>query len=401
MIGVLIDWQSETADPLAARRLTMSLGAGLTKPVVRHDAGRAVFVGTSLATRDTRRWRACAVGSDGWLAFTGFIANLDDLRRTLDRPQADAAELYAAGYALWGDAVDLRAIGEFATILAVPDERRVRAARSPILAPPLHLWHDARRAVVASAPRAVLAAADLPAEIDEQKIADSLYLNYTDAERGWYRHLRRLDVGTCVWLTPGAERTVRYYDLLQAPDVRLKRDEDYAAAASDLLAEGTRLALAGYAAPAISLSGGLDSQGVAAFALAERPDRRLLGLTSVPEAGLPAIEHPRIFEDERHHVAALAALYPMLDSELLDGADVPLDHKLDAMFLMGGVAPRNILNFPWLHGIHARARAAGCDVLLTGAMGNLGFSFDGGGALPSWLVRGRWRRLARDRKSVV
>jgi len=90
----------------------------------------------------------------------------------------------------------------------------------------------------------------------------------------------------------------------------------------------------------------------------------------------------------------LRAMYPMLDSRLLVSSSVPLDHKLTAIFLMVGAAPRNVLNFPWLHAVHEHARHVGCDVLLKDSMGNLGFSFDGEGALPSCLARGRWRRLA-------
>ncbi len=64
------------------------------------------------------------------------------------------------------------------------------------------------------------------------------------------------------------------------------------------------------------------------------------------------------------------------------------------MFLHAGGPPRNAMNLHWLHALHARARANGCDVLLTGAMGNLSFSFDGSGALASWFARGAWLRLA-------
>jgi asparagine synthase (glutamine-hydrolysing) len=400
MIGLLHDWHAPAAEAAAVRRFVAAIGAGLPRPVSCHHAESATLAGVALTRCDPQRWRAWPIGGGGWLAFTGFIGNLDALRRDLDRPRADAAELYAAGYSRWGDAIDLRALGEFAAIIVWPGERRVRAVRSPILAPPLHLWRDSRRAVIASTARAVLAAADLPAEVDERKIADSLCLDYTHGTRGWYKGIHRLEPGTRVWLTRGGMRTDRYYDLFQVAAVQLKRDSDYVEAASALLAEGTRAVLSGCERPAVSLSGGLDSQAVAVNALAARPGERLLGLTSVPEAGLEPRERRHSFDDERHHVAALAAMYPLLDSALTDSADTTFDHRLMALFMMGGIAPRNVLNLPWLHSIHERARSAGCDVLLTGAMGNLGFSFGGRGAFPSWLASGQWPTLWRELRAA-
>jgi asparagine synthase (glutamine-hydrolysing) len=129
-------------------------------------------------------------------------------------------------------------------------------------------------------------------------------------------------------------------------------------------------------------------------------DRPLLGLTGVPEDGWDGADHPSFFGDERHHVAALSAMYPALETETVDAAGLSFDHKLAAMFLMAGTSPRNAMNLHWIHALRARAAARRCDVLLIGTMGNLSFSFDGSGAFPSWLARGHWRRLARELTAV-
>ena len=331
------------------------------------------------------------------MLFTGFIDNAEALRRDLGVSTRDPAELYAAGYARWGDAVDLRAIGQFATILVFPNARGIRCTRSPLHAPPLHIWHDRERVIVASLARILFASGEVAAEVDEQKIADSLYLNYADAERGWYKGVTRVRTGHRVVIDRSGIRSIRYYDPAALPPVRLKRDDDYVEAASALLAEGTRAALNGFSRPAVSLSGGLDSQAVAAFAIeALDPGRPLLGLTGVPEAEWRDQDPPGHFGDERHHVAALAAMYPSLETEMIDAAGLPFDHRLNAMFLMGGTAPRNAANLHWIHALRASAKARGCDVLLSGSMGNISFSFSGAGALPTWFAQGRWARLVRE-----
>jgi asparagine synthase (glutamine-hydrolysing) len=63
---------------------------------------------------------------------------------------------------------------------------------------------------------------------------------------------------------------------------------------------------------------------------------------------------------------------------------------------MMGAPPRNVMNLYWIHELRALARRRGCDVLLTGGLGNATFSFDGAGALPALLRKGRLTRLARE-----
>ena len=400
MIGLYHDWRGAAIDPALAGRFARSLGVGTDRAVGSYRDGGSVLA--AHCSGPARSWRP-AVGTGGSLVlFSGYLDNAAELRRSLETATHDPAMLYATGHARWGDAVDLRAIGRYATILLRPGEPRVRLSRSPLQAPPLHIWQDRHRVIVASASRVLFAGGDVVPEIDEQKIADSLYLNYADAERGWYRGVRRAAIGAQTLLSPEALATRTYYDVANLPRVRLKRDGDYVEAANALLAEGTRAALDGFARPAVSLSGGLDSQGVAAAAIAALPaGQKLLGLTGVPEAcwdgaGYPSLLGTSFFGDERAHVAALAAMYPSLETEVIDAAGLSFDHKLQAMFLLGGVTPRNVMNLHWMHAVRARAKARDCDVMLIGQMGNWSFSFDGTGALPGWLASGRWGRLRRE-----
>jgi asparagine synthase (glutamine-hydrolysing) len=401
MIALHLNWHDVPADPGVVDRLVRSLGAGLPVAVGHHRAGGALFATHCAAPALARAWQPAVGPCGSRILFHGYLDNTDALRRNLGLATRDPAALYAAGYAEWGDGIDVLAVGQFSTVLVNLGERRIRLARSPLQAPPLHVWHDRDRVIIASTARVVFASGDVAPEIDEQKIADSLYLNYFEEQRGWYRNVRRLPTGSYAEITPAGMTTRRYYDCATLPDIRLKNDAEYVEVASALLLEGTKAALSGFSRPAISLSGGLDSQAVAAFAMeAMGGNRPLLGLTSIPEADWNGVEHPSCLGDERPHVAALAALYPTLETEALDAAGLSFDHKLSAMFLMAGAAPRNAMNLHWIHALRAHARTRGCDVLLLGSAGNLSFSFDGRGAFPSWLARGRWRRLARELRAV-
>lgn len=335
-----------------------------------------------------------------YVLFTGHIDNRAELIGALPgrfNPTLDNAALYGLCRAEYGDACDLKVIGQYAAVLCSPETNSLKLARSPIMAPPLHIWRGADRVIIASTPRAIFATDEVPEEIDEQKIADSLFLNYNEEERGWFKDVSRLPVGTQATLTPGGFQATGYYDPFAFEPVRLARDEDYVDAANALFLEGTKATLQGFSKPAVSVSGGLDSQAVAAFALKAMPTEQVLhGYTGVPEEGWDGRTAPKRFGDETAHVEALAAMHPRIVPNFVDAAGLSFDHKLDAMFLMAGAAPRNAMNLHWLHEIGARSKAAGCDVLLNGGLGNMTFSFNGAGAFPTWIRRGKWGTALKE-----
>jgi asparagine synthase (glutamine-hydrolysing) len=127
-----------------------------------------------------------------------------------------------------------------------------------------------------------------------------------------------------------------------------------------------------------------------------RPDAPLHGFTSVPEAGWKDKESKRRLSNEQPYVEALAAMYPQLVPEFVDARGLSFDHNLKNMFLMGSVAPRNAMNLHWIHQVYARAKTIGCDVVLTGAIGNATFSFGGEGATTALFARGKWIRAVRE-----
>ena len=238
-------------------------------------------------------------------------------------------------------------------------------------------------------------------EIDEQKIADTLFLNYAEEERGWFKGVQRLPIGSTCIITQHKQTVTRYYDPANLPRVRLARDHDYVEAADELFTQATRAALSGFSRPAVSLSGGYDSQAVAAYAVKVLgPDRPLAALTAVPEPDWDGRTGSKRIGDEGPHAAMLAHMYPSIDHELLDAAGLSFGHKIASLFLTMGAPPRNVMNFHWIHEIRRRARERGCDVLLTGTLGNATFSFDGEGSLPALLQRGRWLALAREIRTM-
>lgn len=386
MIGLAYSYKGETLSPDAVRGFALALRRGDAAHQQVYLRNGAVMVGGSQGVTPAGEL----------VLFTGYLLHRRALRLELGVGEVDDAQLYAAAYARWGDAADLKVQGDYATIIISPDAPRVRLSASPIYCQPLHYWRDAERLIVASRAQAVFDTGLVERVVDESKIADTLYLNYSNLAHDWFVGLKRLPGGCRAWMEPGKELVEQFYDITQAPDVRFKRDEDYAEAADHLFAEGVRAMLDGFSRPAISLSGGFDSQAVAAYVMRERPGQRLLGLTSVPEDGWDRIDRESRFGDERPHVEALAAMYPELEMRWIDAAGRSFEHFEREMFQASSIAVRNAMNMHWLHDVAREAAHDGCDVILTGAVGNLSFSYNGSNRFADLLSQGRAVSLLRE-----
>ena len=392
LIAVHRSWDGQSLTDSQRDRLAASLGIAQGRPAQSSFDGELFLASTGKKSG----WRP-HVGPDGsFLLFAGHIDNRDAMAGELGIPRDNDEALYAAGYARWGDAVDLRIIGQFATILVPPHRKEVRLVRSPIQAPPLSYWHDRKRLLVASLATAIFATGEVEQRVDEQKIADTLFLNHLEGHRSWFEGVSRLACGSRAKADRDGVTITSYYDLSALPQVHFKDEREYVAAASDLLDEGVRVALDGFKRPAISLSGGYDSQAVAAFVARIRPGLPLEAFTGVPEAGWDGITYDSVFGDERPFVEALAAMYPEIRTNWIDAAGLFLDHKTTSMFMLSGEPPGNAANLHWIHQAYGQARASGCDVMLNGGSGNVSFSFDGDGALATMAKRGQWLRLWKE-----
>ena len=389
LIALYKGWHGRSLAPDNAERMAASLATFTTLRPAQHD-----HAGATLACASTQRgWRALQTPDGRAIMFCGRISNRSELRSALDLPAGSSDEaIYAAGSARWGCALDLKIIGEYCAVLV--GEHRIDMVRSPFGAPPLHYFSSADHLIAATTPRAIFATGLVRQEIDEIKVADSLMLNYNEGARSWFKGIGRVPLGTRVTISASRSAADRFYRLDEVPQIRMHSDNDYVEALEALMHEALGAAMQDCARPAVSMSGGLDSQAVACFALERGIDVR--GYTSVPEPGWDGRVPGDRFGDERAHVEAFAAMHPRFTMTWIDAAGLSFDHKLQALFMAGSITPRNSANLIWIHEVSARAKADGCDVVLHGGSGNGTFSFGGEGALPGWLRSGQWLRLWRE-----
>lgn len=350
------------------------------------------------SSHQQRGWTPHLTRCGRYVLFSGYLDNQRELTEALNIDIGSDCGLYAAGLTAWGDAVDLKAIGQYSSIVVEPHGEAIRIVRSPVAGPPLHYFNTSRYFGVASIADPFFKTGIIEKQIDDQKVADTLYLNYNEGARSWFRAVSRVRAGQRIIASADRLSVDDYYNLEDVPRVFLARDSDYKEAATDLLREGVQAAIRPFRKPAICLSGGYDSQAVAAIAAGSRTSEKIEAFTSVPlsawlgEFGNASDE----FGDERCHVEALANMYPNLKTQCLESPGLDFDYRLDEVLRLSGQSPRNVSNFYWIHDAYEHAISKGCDVMLTGAAGNATFSYSGPSPLTDLAARGCWTEVWRE-----
>lgn len=399
MLAFAWHWDNPGQHPANfAQRLASSLCAGIGGHAAAVEAGDLGFAYRPLRSTpgQTRGWRPAALPGGRIAVFHGYFDNAADIARELGARPDDLAMLYGLAVERWADDAERRIIGEYCTIIADPGRLQLRLSRSPLRAPPLCYFQDERLTAAASVPRALFAAG-VERRLNERHVADSALFNFSDAEASWFEQVRRVPLGSVVELRRGKERRLRKpYDLLALPDVRMDRDVDYVARASELLDEAVRVCLNGFQRPGATLSGGLDSPQIAVRALKALPTgQRLPTFTFHPEPGFDGRCAPGKFADERPLVEAFAAMHPGLEPHFTANEGYGHDHRWNDFFHLMGGAPSGLPNMYVFHGLFSGAAKQGCDVLLLAEWGNVTFSDRGDWGFVEYFLKGRWRQLWR------
>ena len=260
-----------------------------------------------------RCWLACTNGvghADAELgeageiagAFAGTLDNAAELERDLVRrrlvePGSRPAILVAAGFGVYGESLPGRLRGIFAGV--VTDGARAYAFRDHLGYGLLFHRHDGGGFYAATEAKQVVAGAGIPHEPDLD-VVERIYFNtYDDETPCALRGVLRLPKSHGVTAGPAGVRLRRYWDpeaLLEKgriPDAEL--DERFA----ELMDQAVARCLSGE--DVISLSGGIDSPAVAAFAAP-----RHLELSGRPLQALSAVypRYPSV--DERPYIELLA-----------------------------------------------------------------------------------------------
>lgn len=360
-------------------------------------------------TPEDRLERQPLLSADGQyvLVSDGRVDNRPDLisdlgLRIVDSGFADG-ELILRAYERWGEDCLRHLVGVFAFAIWDAAKQRLFAARSPIVAPPLHYHCTPQVFAFATMPKGMLALSFVPRAINEQKLADGLVQSPAEPEATLYQGIYRLPTGS--WLSFGRRgmKVHRYWQPDLQREIRFRRDEEYIEAFKELLDRVASDYLRSLTPVGIMMSGGLDSSSVAATAarLLGVEGKRLTAFTEVPRTGFDGPVPPGRYADETPLVQAVAAMHDNLDLNLIRTDGRTFLDGLDQLFYYLELPFRNTSNRAWIEAIYQQARQRGIRAVLDGTQGNLTFSWMGSGLMPRLLRSGRWARALREARGMA
>jgi asparagine synthase (glutamine-hydrolysing) len=241
-------------------------------------------------------------------------------------------------------------------------------------------------------PKGLFALPDVPREFSEEKFADFLVLNHSDAATTVYRNVFRVPPAHLAKVRPGGDMEQRrYWSTADIKPVRLSSDQAYADGLRETLDRAVRRQMRSAHPIGCYLSGGLDSSSVAvlaARALGEK-NQRLAAFTQVPREGFDGPVPLGRYSDETPYVKAIAELAGNIDVTFLRNDTIDDFADLERFFLVLESPVRNPTNLGWMLAIPRLARSQGRRVLLGGLFGNYTISWNGWSQTPEHLLHGR------------
>jgi asparagine synthase (glutamine-hydrolysing) len=241
-------------------------------------------------------------------------------------------------------------------------------------------------------PKGLFALPDVPREFSEEKFADFLVLNHSDAATTVYRNVFRVPPAHLAKVKPGGDMEQRrYWSTADIKPVRLSSDQAYAEGLRESLDRAVRRQMRSAHPIGCYLSGGLDSSSVAvlaARALGEK-NQRLAAFTQVPREGFDGPVPLGRYADETPYVKAIAELAGNIDVTFLRNDTIDDFADLERFFLVLESPVRNPTNLGWMLAIPRLARSQGRRVLLGGLFGNYTISWNGWSQTPEHLLHGR------------
>ncbi len=289
-------------------------------------------------------------------AFTGVIDNTEELARSLGRgPEKAPAHLLLDAFRRFGAELPTRLRGEYAVVIS--DGRRLTYFRDHLGFESLYHRGDGRRCRVASEAKQVVAGSRIPREPDLDVVERIFYRgDDDDAMPAALLGVARVPKATILDSDGSDAHTRRYWEPAHLLETARLSAEEVQGRFDELMAQAAGRMVTGDAV--VTLSGGIDSPAVAAYAAPvhlERTGTALPALTAAyPE--LPSVDESRY--------ARLVAEHLGIPSHSYVQRARLLDRLQDWMRVVDG--PVYGVSLPHYEMVYRQVRALGGRIVLSG-----------------------------------
>ena len=377
-------------DPALVDRMSNTL-VGIGKPrrwssdhiVLIHRAARA-YEAADAASQPRENADGSVVAVDALLDSPGDLAS--NIGETARATRGDGA-LVASAFARWGAGAASHLSGPFVFAAWEPGPGRLTLARDQLGAKSLFYVEHGEDVLFATTLPSLLALPMVSRALDELALAQLLTIERGGRGRPLYRDINPVPAGALAIFSGASSQVRQYWTADDIAPVRFRHDADYVEAGRALLDQAVATRLRDRESVAVTVSGGLDSAGIAATAARLRAPGRVAAFHRAPAAAHPY----RGALDERPLVEALGARYANLDLTVIDdmaasrfAAEPEAEAPYTQMPRLGGVNGR------WFDTLIDAVAASAPDVVLVGDAGNVTLSWDGVPRIGSDLLHGRW-----------
>lgn len=210
------------------------------------------------------------------------------------------SQLILTAYQKWGLQCASRLLGDFSFAIWDAPNGHLFCAVDPFSVKPFHYAVTSDGFVFASSHNGLKASGMVSSELNQSRFAALFVPDLVDVD--WdgtlLRDARRLPAAHYLLVTAGKTVVTRYWDARDAPETRLGCDREYVEQFTALLSTAVSDRLRSHKAPVLSLSGGIDSNSVAALAIAAGVggDQQLTSYSGIADVGTECCETELIHE---------------------------------------------------------------------------------------------------------
>ncbi len=327
----------------------------------------------------------------------GELLALTALRGRNPREVTDS-ELILASFVRWGADCPQHLLGDFAFAVWDGRDESLHLVRDHMGVRSLYYHCGSRTVAFATEIKALFAEPDVPRRLDEMRVAEYLELELDDTERTFYKEVSRVPAAHSIRIERDGIRKTRYWRLDATLETRLSSDDEYAEAVLEMFKRSVEYRVRSAFPVAATLSGGLDSSGIACVArdLLSRSHRPRLHTLSAIFPGLP--------DDERKVADESEFIRAVVDTGGFESHLVPVDHlsplhELDRV-LYHVDEPVLAYNLYMHWALYGTARSVGARVFLDGFDGDACIGY--GRELISDLARaGNWTRFEKEIRALA